>query len=158
MNLLKLSVVWAAVLVACTVESSPPPSEPAGTDEPAVSATTSKLEVAPPITSEICPPCPLVHAKLALGEPVANLCSTSCENCGNGVCDNGETRQTCATDCPLSPPGSRCGNGRCETGESAASCPADCSSASCGNAICEAGERTTCRDDCCQFDDPPCPL
>ncbi len=159
MNLLKLSIVWGAVLVACTVESSPPPIGPAVTDEPAMSESGSELEGAPPLAAAVCPPCPLVHARLALGEAIANVCDTSCTNCGNGLCDNGETNQTCSPDCPVTPPAPVCGNGICQSGETATTCPADCARPPvCGNGRCEAGERTTCREDCCRFDNPPCPL
>ena len=43
--------------------------------------------------------------------------------CGNGVCENGETPESCSQDC-----GGiiNCGDGACEVGESPESCPQDC--------------------------------
>ena len=65
------------------------------------------------------------YAELAIrdlcdsGYPSVRLCNTEVE-CGNGLCETGETTATCATDCP-----DPCGNGTCETGERD-SCPEDC--------------------------------
>ena len=45
--------------------------------------------------------------------------------CGNGVCEPGETGQTCPQDC--GPPKPVCGDGICDPNtESSATCPADC--------------------------------
>ncbi|MGD2108695.1 MAG: right-handed parallel beta-helix repeat-containing protein [Phycisphaerae bacterium] len=41
--------------------------------------------------------------------------------CGDGVCDEGESCETCACDC-----GACCGDGTCATHESCVSCAADC--------------------------------
>lgn len=66
-------------------------------------------------------------------------------NCGNGICDKGETPATCALDCPSG----LCGNGLCELDEDPQSCPADCTDAKCGNGVCGDGENLyTCPDDC----------
>ncbi len=43
--------------------------------------------------------------------------------CGNGSCEQGETNQSCPTDC-----NSECGNGTCNAGENVNNCPADCTS------------------------------
>jgi hypothetical protein len=140
----------------CTADPPPAADESSTSESSALEANTDVLD---PSLAATCPPCPLVRARLLRGEPVADVCNTNCANCGNGVCDNGETRETCSSDCPFTPPPPRrCGNGVCESGETASSCPSDCAPASCGNGRCEAGERVSCREDCCQFDDPPCPL
>lgn len=39
--------------------------------------------------------------------------------CGNGICDSGETINTCPQDC-------LCGNGICDSGETIHTCPQDC--------------------------------
>jgi hypothetical protein len=47
-----------------------------------------------------------------------------CEpDCGNEVCETGETVDDCARDCEVQPD---CGDGRCDSGEDFNSCPADC--------------------------------
>lgn len=43
--------------------------------------------------------------------------------CGNGVCSQDESCQTCPADCTCS---AVCGNGTCDTGETCDACPADC--------------------------------
>ncbi len=59
-------------------------------------------------------------------------------NCGNGMCDNGETCMTCALDCGTCP---GCGDGKCDMtgGESCYNCPMDCGvcPTTCGNGRCE---------------------
>ncbi|MEW6329079.1 MAG: hypothetical protein AB1468_03090 [Candidatus Micrarchaeota archaeon] len=47
------------------------------------------------------------------------------EKCGNGVCDAGESYNTCPGDCKK-PTGPRCGDGTCSAGETYTSCPEDC--------------------------------
>jgi len=64
------------------------------------------------------------------GESYLN-CSQDCfpsdtvaANCGNSACEVGESSETCSNDCSKLEPD--CGNGTCEAWESATSCPADC--------------------------------
>ncbi len=60
--------------------------------------------------------------------------------CGNGTCDDGETRLLCATDC-------FCGNGTCDVAETRGNCAEDCG---CGNGICDGPEsKLNCAADCC---------
>lgn len=69
--------------------------------------------------------------------------------CGNGVCEEGESKTSCSQDCGGG--GAVCGNGACEAGESQTSCSQDCGSPTpvCGNGACEAGETTqSCAQDC----------
>lgn len=56
-------------------------------------------------------------------------------NCGDGVCNNGETNATCPQDnCPW------CGDGTCNNGETELSCPQDPCSAVCGDGVITAPE------------------
>merc|ERR1711915_484096 len=49
------------------------------------------------------------------------------ENCGNGICEDGESCLTCDTDCISGTVGGfDCGNGVCEDGETCYTCPYDC--------------------------------
>jgi len=93
-------------------------------------------------------------------------------SCGNGVCDNGETDDSCGLDCnPAHPPTSCvCGNGYCEDGtgtlpdcgETASNCPSDCGFKPpyiCGDNICYPEEVSSsspfyCEADCKQEDNP----
>lgn len=78
-------------------------------------------------------------------------------HCGNGVCDQGETPETCPQDCKQ-PPQPVCGNGKCESGETPQNCPQDCKSGPvCGNGKCESGETPqNCPKDCQQPACDPC--
>jgi hypothetical protein len=75
-------------------------------------------------------------------------------SCGNSICDQGESNQTCAPDCQ---PG--CGDAVCSANESTASCPNDCLAGGgaggegngtyCGNNICDIDEsQGVCPTDC----------
>jgi hypothetical protein len=72
--------------------------------------------------------------------------------CGDGVCSEGETCETCVSDCGACPPvPPTCGNGACEAGETCQSCASDCGACppTCGNGACEPGETCeTCASDC----------
>jgi hypothetical protein len=64
---------------------------------------------------------------ICAGSEIGN-CAADCGSgpgvrCGNGMCENGESTATCATDCPAQ---SMCGNSVCDTGETTANCPSDC--------------------------------
>jgi hypothetical protein len=51
------------------------------------------------------------------------------DDCGNGICDEGENCLSCAVDCISGTSGgSECGNGVCEDGETCYTCPQDCMS------------------------------
>lgn len=49
-------------------------------------------------------------------------------NCGNGICDPGETLQSCPIDCSV------CNDGVCSGAETTYNCPSDC--LECGDSIC----------------------
>lgn len=75
-------------------------------------------------------------------------CSDSDDNgawespCGNGICESGESNQTCPQDCK----NNLCGDGFCANDEDSSTCPADCY---CGNSQCENTESSeTCPQDC----------
>jgi len=64
------------------------------------------------------------------------------DNCGNWICDEWETPETCPQDC------STCGNWICESWETPETCPQDCWPM-CGNWICEPWETPeNCPEDC----------
>merc|ERR1712151_689247 len=51
------------------------------------------------------------------------------DDCGNGICDEGENCLSCAVDCISGTSGGfECGNGVCEDGETCFTCPKDCMS------------------------------
>jgi hypothetical protein len=58
--------------------------------------------------------------------------------CGDGVCEQDETEQSCPEDCQSAV----CGDGACETelGETETNCPEDCFSDDCGNGVIDGGE------------------
>ena len=69
--------------------------------------------------------------------------------CGDGVCDPGETCQTCPADCTDC--GDSCGDGVCDPGEGCVACPGDCPQCGglCGNGVCDPGEACVgCPGDC----------
>ena len=72
--------------------------------------------------------------------------------CANGVCEGGESYQSCPQDCSVSSAvGSTCGDGSCSPGEDVALCAADCTTinSNCGNNVCDASETSsTCSADC----------
>lgn len=65
-------------------------------------------------------------------------------DCGNKLCEKGESQTTCPGDCM---PTITCGDMKCE-GNEASTCPSDCNAAKCGNNLCEVGETSTCPTDC----------
>jgi hypothetical protein len=94
-------------------------------------------------------------------------------SCGNGICDKGETADSCCHDCgcpaglscqngSCTPnPGPVCGNNKCEAGETSDNCCQDCGcpkgeschsgkcESSCGNGVCDGNETpNTCCQDC----------
>jgi hypothetical protein len=90
----------------------------------------------------------------------------TCNPCGNGVCDCGETNSTCATECPVGPctPSWQCGswsacscsNSHSRTCSDSNNCgkldgkPAVTETCNpCGNGLCDCGESySTCSSDC----------
>jgi hypothetical protein len=75
--------------------------------------------------------------------------------CGDGICNGGETWQTCS-DCP--PPGAYCGDGICNGGETWQTC-SDCTPPFyCGDGVCNRPDedRYNCSD--CPGFCPTCPI
>ncbi len=72
-------------------------------------------------------------------------CAQDCKpatQCGNGVCNSGESFSNCPADC-------KCGNGVCDGTETSSSCSIDCKTNLCGNAKCDSGETSvSCPKDC----------
>lgn len=69
--------------------------------------------------------------------------------CGNGVCQPGETCSSCAQDCGACPP--VCGDNVCDLAESCSDCAFDCGVCppECGDGTCDEGETCdTCESDC----------
>ena len=64
--------------------------------------------------------------------------------CGDGICDPGETIETCPSDCEAVAP-EVCGDSACTPSESCTNCPEDCGEcpAGCGNGTCDDGEDCT---------------
>lgn len=72
--------------------------------------------------------------------------------CGDGVCDEDETVDSCPADCEETTD-AECGNGVCEDGESVANCSEDCKPTApvvrCGDGVCEEDETAdNCAIDC----------
>ncbi len=66
--------------------------------------------------------------------------SVGTKNCGDGVCSEDESTDSCPEDCT-------CGNGTCDQGEDLAGCPQDCSA--CGDDQCTGPEDcASCAQDC----------
>jgi hypothetical protein len=157
MTALRTYGVWLAML--WTVGLYGAASSGCMADSPADSVTpSSESTEQSELVLPACGICPLVHQQLAAGLAVDPRCAISCIDCGDHICNNGETHEDCPVDCPIgSPPGPICGNGRCESGETHTTCPADCPAAVCGNGKCEPGETVNnCREDCCRLQNPPC--
>lgn len=76
------------------------------------------------------------------------------DSCGDGICAESETSESCPIDCTTEPPEPAvfCGDGICSETETSDSCPADCSTTTtpeCGDTICSADESSlTCPGDC----------
>jgi hypothetical protein len=76
-------------------------------------------------------------------------CPADCARCGDLVCSSTESGESCPADCAL------CGDGLCNHGETLESCPADCSV--CGDAMCTGAENvTSCAADCSVCGDAMC--
>jgi len=73
-----------------------------------------------------------------------------CAYCGDNACNGGENCSSCEADC-----GQCCGNGACDFGETCNDCPGDCGIC-CGNGLCEPGYGETCSN--CTGDCGPCPI
>ena len=80
-------------------------------------------------------------------------CPSDCTTwCGDGICspELGETETNCIADCYVEPPPVFCGNGVCDFGETFETCPEDCPGF-CGDGICNPDiDETpiTCPQDC----------
>jgi len=67
------------------------------------------------------------------------------EDCGNGICDEGENCLSCAVDCISGTSGGfECGNSVCEDGETCFTCPQDCMSSEALSGGNEAGDSFCC--------------
>ncbi len=64
-----------------------------------------------------------------LGEGTPSAIAPPGPACGNDLCEDGETSDSCPIDCPAPPPAASCGNGTCDSGETTDSCSADCPAA-----------------------------
>lgn len=130
-----LAMVWMVGLYGAA--SSGCMADSATTSEASESSQSSDLDIHP-----ACGICPLVHEQIAAGLAVDPRCAISCIDCGDGICNNGETHQDCPVDCPIGGGGGGGGGGTTPV---------------CGNGKCEAGETVqNCREDCCRTQNPPC--
>ena len=89
-----------------------------------------------------------------------NSCAGDCgvcpDSCGDGVCSADETCTSCSVDCGLCP--ESCGDGICTADETCVSCGVDCGLCPdlCGDGSCDASEHcSTCDADCGTCPDPP---
>lgn len=97
--------------------------------------------------------CVAVFAANPAGDKLAKCGLTECYQgagsaiCGDGVCQTGEDKNNCPSDCVANP---ICGDGKCDAPETAQSCPIDCKDGPvCGDGKCEAPETAqTCGVDC----------
>lgn len=95
-------------------------------------------------------PCPVVSCGdgLCNGGETCDSCSSDCGvcKCGDSVCTANEDCSKCAADCGAC----KCGDGKCTAGEDCATCAGDCGGpCKCGNGKCEPGETaTSCAADC----------
>jgi hypothetical protein len=86
---------------------------------------------------------------------LACVSGTSCVGCGDGSCNNGETKCTCPGDCGLACQGRTCGadpfgcNQNCGTCAGGLTCVGGTSCVGCGDGACNNGEtKCTCKADC----------
>jgi formylglycine-generating enzyme required for sulfatase activity len=70
----------------------------------------------------------------------AIVCTSPCSACGNSICEDGESVESCPSDCTAA-----CGNGECERGETAETCSLDCGGTCVpGEQRCNGGDRQVC--------------
>ena len=84
-------------------------------------------------------------------------CKDSDTFCGDNFCDDDETEKTCPMDCKRNITQAVCGNNECESGENMVNCSQDCKP-ECGDGRCEGTETSaTCEADCATIvTDPVC--
>lgn len=129
-----LAMLWMFGLYGAASSGCMADSPPSDSVE---SSQQSDLDVRP-----ACGICPLIHAQIAAGLDVDPRCAISCIDCGDGICNNGESHADCPVDCPLPTGGGGGGGGTTPV---------------CGNGRCESGETIqNCREDCCRVHNPPC--
>ncbi|MBW2980896.1 S8 family serine peptidase, partial [Candidatus Woesearchaeota archaeon] len=54
------------------------------------------------------------------------VCLVPANYCGDGICNEGETTESCPEDCLIEEVKPICGDGACDAGEDAINCPEDC--------------------------------
>ena len=98
------------------------------------------------------------------GEDISTACIAGPDcvpsECGNGICEEDESKCNCPEDCPEDV----CGDGCCTGVEDCETCPIDCPPI-CGDGVCECGEDCnsclpdcppTCGDGVCDPGEDPC--